>query len=90
MADIATYKCSNQQCRLTLRLATDFPVWNESKEVITRHRSETFCNSCNKVVEYANDNTCTVCTSEVTIKNMGRACPRCRTGIFSMPRLSVF
>ena len=89
MAEIATFKCSNQQCRLILRLASNFPVWDEARTNITRHRSETFCTTCNKVTEYTGDNTCAVCASAVTVENLGRQCPRCKTGTFSMPALSV-
>jgi len=89
MGDIATYKCSNLQCRLTLRLAGNFPVWDEARENITRYRSETFCAKCNKVVEYTSDNACAVCNHAVVINNIGRACPRCAAGTFAMPLLSV-
>jgi len=89
MGEIATYKCSNLQCRLTLRLAGNFPVWDEAKANIMRYRSETFCSNCNKVVEYSGANACTVCDHEVAVNNIGRVCPRCSAGTFAMPLLSV-
>jgi hypothetical protein len=89
MGEIATYKCSNLQCRLTLRLAGNFPVWDEARKNIIRYRNETFCTSCNKVVEYNDANACTVCFAEVTGQNIGRVCPRCAAGTFTMPLLSV-
>lgn len=88
MADIATYRCSNRQCLLTLRMASDFPVWNEARTSIVRYRSETFCTACNKVVEYAGD-ACVACASGVIAGNVGRACPRCAVGSLSMPHLSA-
>ncbi len=89
MAEIATFMCSNVQCRMTMRLAHDFPVWDATREFVTRHRSETFCITCKKVVEYTNENACTVCDSDVEIENYNRACPRCKTGTFTMPHLSI-
>ncbi|HEV8666850.1 MAG TPA: hypothetical protein VN665_03325 [Candidatus Paceibacterota bacterium] len=88
MAEIATFTCSNEQCRLTLRLARDFPLWNESRTTILRYRSETFCTTCNKTTEYI-DGACIVCADKVTAENLGRACPRCAKGAFAMPHLSV-
>jgi hypothetical protein len=89
MAEIATFKCSNRECRLTVRMAQDLPIWDEAKENITRYRSETFCIKCNKVAEYTANNTCTVCFAEVTAQNIGRSCPRCKAGTLAMPLLSV-
>ncbi len=88
MADIATFKCSNRQCLLTVHVANDFPVWDEARTTVVRRRSETYCTTCNKVVEYA-DTACTVCASEVVVDNLGRACPRCAKGSFAMLHLSA-
>ena len=88
MADIATYRCSNRQCLLTLRVASDFPVWNEARTSVVRYRSETFCTVCNKVVEYMGD-ACAVCAGKVIADNLGRACPRCAVGSLAMPHLSA-
>lgn len=88
MAEIATFTCSNRQCLLTVRVARDFPVWDKARTAVVRHRSETYCTACKKVVEYA-DAACIVCQSEVVVENLGRACPRCAVGTFAMPHLSV-
>lgn len=88
MAEIATFKCTNRKCLLTLYVARDFPVWDQARTAVVRHRSETFCIACNKVVEYADD-LCAVCAGSVITENLGRACPRCTTGSFSMPHISV-
>lgn len=88
MAELATFMCSNRQCLLTLHMAHDFPVWDKARTAVVRHRSETFCTACNKVVEYA-DAACLVCSSEVVVENLGRPCPRCSSGTLAMPHLSV-
>ena len=104
MPEIATYKCSNYQCGLTLRLSKNFPVWHSHtpKEIrlrpghpsagafIERLRSESFCLNCKKVVEYAEPNTCKACEGPVEAEQLGAACPLCGQGVMMMPRLSLF
>ncbi len=103
MAEIATYKCSNNLCSLTLHLSRDFPVWHPHtpRELrspnplphvtpyIIRYRSESYCPQCRKVVEYENA-ACVVCGSEVPLEHAGRDCYQCEKGILIMPTLTVF
>ncbi len=89
MAEIATYTCSNRECRLTVRLAHDFPVWDDLRTTVTRHRSEAFCASCNKITEYTAAHACAVCGSAVAVELLSTACYRCKAGTFAMPKLSV-
>jgi len=104
MSEIATYRCTNYLCRLTLRLSRNFPVWlthapkevrlapslASSKDFIERLRSETYCRACKKIVEYTAAGTCAVCEENIEVEQLGQSCPRCAQGVFTMPQLSIF
>jgi ribosomal protein L33 len=104
MPEIATYRCNNYLCRLTLRLSRNFPVWLahtpyevrlkpraiSSKTYIERLRSESYCRACKKVVEYTSDQACASCASKIETEQLGAPCPRCQQGVFTLPQLSIF
>jgi hypothetical protein len=105
MAEIATYKCSNNLCGFLVRLSRDFPLWHndtprhlrslsvapQAHEYIVGTRSEVLCHNCQKVADQMSTGYCTHCKSEdVHQEQLGRICPRCGVGVFSMPKLSVY
>lgn len=103
MAEIGTYVCDNRQCKYTLRLSRDFPVWKRETPwalrtpapapaalaFVERYRFEAYCAPCNGVVEHC-EGVCAQCASPVLTEHANHACPRCGVGTLSLARLTVF
>ena len=104
MAEIATYRCSNYRCRLSVRVCKDFPVWRadaplEGRSVVPssthhafveRYRSEIYCHHCRRVLADATDTSCARCgMSDLRTDQTGRPCVQCLSGVFEMAELVV-
>ena len=103
MAEIATYQCNNGKCAQFLRVAKRFPAWRpdtprnlrtpvpspEALEFVTHFRSESYCSSCNNVVDIT-EGTCPLCSSTIVEETPGSTCPRCNSGSLSLTHLRVY
>lgn len=78
MAEIATYKCSNNLCVYVVRLSRGI-----------NNRTELLCHGCIKVVTQTPENLCPACDTELHLEPLNRPCPRCNVGILTMPYFSV-
>lgn len=105
MAEIATYQCSNNKCRFSVRVSRDFPLWHpetprhlrtlspsaEAREYITGYRSELFCHQCLRVSEHQGTLVCVLCGAEnLREEQTGKGCGQCPSGVFEMVRLNVY
>ncbi len=104
MAEIATYKCNNYRCLLTIRVCKDFPVWLENAPMqgrslvpsvdylpfVARYRSEIYCHHCKVVLTDASEATCNQCgNSDLNEDQSGRCCTQCLIGVLKMTALTV-
>ena len=104
MAEIATYRCDNYRCRLTVRLCKDFPVWRSDaplegrsivpspshRPYVERYRSEIYCHHCRRVIADARDAACGSCgNADLRNDQTGQSCVQCYTGVFQMIDLTV-
>ncbi len=103
MAEIATYLCDNGKCVQFLRVAKQFPAWRpdtprnlrtplpsaEALAFVTHFRSESYCTTCNSVVDIVED-TCTLCGNTLIEEAPGSTCPRCNAGTLSLTHLRVY
>ena len=105
MAEIATFRCSNYRCRLTLRMCKDFPVWHPDtpptvrttvspvdadRNFIVRYRTELYCRECRLLLADPADSNCPRCSSsELHSDQAGLPCVQCTEGTFAMVHLVV-
>src|SRR5665213_2021735 len=103
MAMIKTFRCTDYQCRFTVRIAQEFPVWHPqtpmqmkklpvpagSREYVVGYRSELFCRYCRKIVESNAELVCPHCERGGLYEDEGgRSCPQCLSGRLSIQHQS--
>jgi hypothetical protein len=103
MAEIATYLCSSNKCRFTVRLSRDFPVFHTqtpkhlrsltvtpaSRGYVTAFRSDTYCLSCKKVFDRDRHPRCSQCGGNLKEDLLKHPCPQCKKAPVLMPHLLV-
>lgn len=104
MSEIATYRCTDDKCRLTVHLSRQMPVWHpetptalrsldikpEAQQYVIGYRTEAYCHGCRKVQESNTENRCARCgESSAPIEQAGLPCPQCKRGEFFMQHLIV-
>lgn len=104
MAQIATYRCTDKLCRLTIHLSQEMPVWHpdtprelraitvsaQAEPYVARYRSEAYCHDCRTIQESSADNRCRRCArGTAPMEQAGLLCPQCKRGAFFIEHLIV-
>ena len=105
MAEIATFRCDNYRCRMTVRMCKDFPVWHahapsplraklyssdSEKEFVVRYRTEVYCRACRFLIADPTSAACPRCHGATLVADQtGMPCVQCTQGTFAMVHLTV-